>query len=73
VHHDGATRFQGRRVKLPQAFAGLTVAFRPAATDAVWQVLFALFLIAEVDFGNQATNIATVRKVFERTSGLSPV
>ena len=73
VHDDGATSFKGRRVKLPQAFAGLDVAFRPASTDGLWRVFFARFLVAEVDLGDQETNIATVRYVSERTSGMSPV
>ena len=73
VHDDGATSFKGRRVKLSQAFAGLHVAFRPTATDGVWRVFFARFLIAEVDFRDQETNLITVRYVSERTSGLSPV
>ena len=72
VHQDGATSFQGRRVKLSQAFAGLDVAFRPTATDGVWRVFFARFLMAEVDLGDQETNMATVRHVSERTSGLTP-
>jgi transposase InsO family protein len=73
VHDDGATSFKGRRVKLSQAFAGLDVAFRPTPTDGLWRVFFARFLIAEVDLGDQETNIATVRYVSERTSGMSPV
>ncbi len=73
VHHDGATRFQGRRVKLPQAFAGLDVAFRATPADGLWNVYFARFLIAEVDLRDQKTKKATVRKVSEHLSGLSPV
>jgi hypothetical protein len=73
VHQDGATSFKGRRVKLPQAFARLDLAFRPTTVDGVWRVFFARFLIAEVDLRDQETNDATVRKVSERTSGLSPV
>ena len=73
VHHDGASSFKGRRVKLAQAFAQLDVAFRPTTVDGVWRVFFSRFLIAEVDLRDQETNVATVRKVSERTSGLSPV
>jgi transposase InsO family protein len=73
VHDDGATSFKGRRVKLSQAFAGLDVAFRPTATDGVWRVFFARFLVAEVDLGDQETNIITVRYVSEHPSGMSPV
>lgn len=49
VSHDGAVRFQGRRVKLSQAFPGLDVAFRANATEGVWRVYFMRFEIAEVD------------------------
>jgi transposase InsO family protein len=73
VHDDGATSFKGRRVKLPQAFAGLHVAFRPTSTDGVWRVFFARFLVAEVDLRDQETNLATVRDVSEHVSGMSPV
>ncbi len=40
VHGDGAISFQARRVKLPQAFAGLDVALHPTATEGVWRVFF---------------------------------
>jgi transposase InsO family protein len=73
VRQDGATSFHGRRVKLPQAFAGLHLAFRPTATDGVWRVFFARFAVAEVDLRDQNSNNVSVRHVSERTSGLSPV
>jgi len=73
VHNDGAASFHGRRVKLPQAFAGLDVAFRPTATDGVWRVFFARFPVAEVDLRDRERNNVSVRDVSERTSGLSPV
>jgi transposase InsO family protein len=49
MSRDGAVRFQGRRIKMSQAFAGLDVAFRATATDGVWRVYFMRFAIAEVD------------------------
>lgn len=73
VHHDGAASFRGWRVKLPQAFAGLDVAFQTTATDGLWRVYFMRFLIAEIDLRNQNTKVATVRKVSEHLSGRSPV
>jgi transposase InsO family protein len=73
VDKDGAVKFHGRRVKMSQAFARMNVAFRQTATDGVWRVFFARFVIAEVDLRNNETNIVTVRHVSERTSGLSPV
>ncbi len=73
VHQDGAITFQTRRAKLPQAFAGLDVALRPTATDGVWRVFFARFVIAEVDLRDHKAHHATVRKVSEHLSGTSPV
>jgi transposase InsO family protein len=73
VHADGAASFLARRVKLSQAFGGLDVAFRPTTTDGVWRVFFMRFLIAEVDLRDQVGTNATVRKVSEHVSGLSPV
>src|SRR5580658_439170 len=70
---DGATSLHGWRVKLPQAFGGMRVAFRQTATDGVWRVFFMRFLIAEADLRVDKANGATVRKVSERTSGLTPV
>jgi len=49
VHADGAVGLFGRRVKLSQAFRGLDVAFRPAAEDGVYTVVFMRFVIAEAD------------------------
>lgn len=70
---DGATSLLGWRVKLSQAFAGLHVAFRATATDGVWNAVFMRFPVAEVDLRDHEAHIATVRKVSERTSGMSPV
>jgi transposase InsO family protein len=66
VHADGAASLHGRRVKLSQAFRGLDVAFRPSATDGLWQVYFMRFPIAEVDLRDPKAHSATVRKVSER-------
>jgi hypothetical protein len=73
VRPDGAASFRTHRVKLSQAFAGLDVAFRPTATDGLWQVFFARFVLAEVDLRKNEAQSATVRYVSERTSGMSPV
>jgi len=73
VHQDGATSFMGYRAKLPEAFGGFDVAYRPTATDGLWHVFFMRFLIAEVDLRGQESKTATVRKVSERLSGRSPV
>lgn len=58
---DGAVRFQGRRVKMSQAFAGLDVAFRASATDGVWRVYFMRFAIAEVDLRVSDATVVAIR------------
>jgi hypothetical protein len=58
---------------MSQAFAGMSVAFRPTATNGGWRVFFARFVTAEIDLRSNEINIVTVRYVSERTSGLSPV
>jgi transposase InsO family protein len=61
MSRDGAVRFQGRRVKMSQAFAGLDVAFRATALDGVWRVYFMRFAIAEVDLHVSDTMIVAIR------------
>lgn len=63
VHADGAVSFQGRRVKLSQAFRGLDVAFRAGATDGTWRVFFARFRVAEIDLRDPLASGAALRKV----------
>ncbi len=73
VHADGAVSFEGHRIKLSQAFAGMDVAFRPTAIDGVRKVFFMRFAIAEVDLRNGKAHERTVRDVSEHLSGMSPV
>jgi transposase InsO family protein len=61
MSRDGAVRFQGRRIKMSQAFAGLDVAFRAGATDGVWHVYFMRFAIAEVDLRDSDARVAAIR------------
>jgi transposase InsO family protein len=61
MSRDGAVRFQGRRVKMSQAFAGLDVAFRASATDGVWRVYFMRFAIAEVDLRDSDAVVVVAR------------
>jgi transposase InsO family protein len=49
VRTDGTIRFKGGYHQVSSAFAGLPVAVRPTATDAVWQVLFSRFPLTEID------------------------
>ena len=61
MSRDGAVRFQGRRIKMSQAFAGLDVAFRATATDGVWRVYFMRFAIAEVDLRASGAEVVAIR------------
>jgi transposase InsO family protein len=61
MSRDGAVRFQGRRVKMSQAFAGLDVAFRATALDGVWRVYFMRFAIEKVDLRVSDTMIVAIR------------
>lgn len=67
---DGAVRFQGRRLKLSQAFAGLDVAPRPSGTDGIWHVFFMRFGIYEVDLRVSEGSPEMIRTLTRR---LSPV
>jgi transposase InsO family protein len=73
VGPDGMTNFRGHRVKLSQAFAGLSVAFRAGNQDGVWRVYFMRFAFAEVNLSEGEPLISTVRDVPEHPSSLSPV
>ena len=40
VQHGGLVWFHGHRLRLPKAFRGQRVAFRPTPTDGCWAVIF---------------------------------
>ena len=61
MSRDGAVRFQGRRIKMSRAFAGLDVGFRATATDGVWRVYFMRFAIAEVDLRVSGATVVAIR------------
>jgi transposase InsO family protein len=73
VDTDGTTQFRGRNIKLPQAFAGLQVAFRPTTTDGVWKAFFMRFALLQVDLRQPKAHITTVKDVSEHPSSMSPV
>ena len=62
--------FQGRRLKLSQAFAGLDVALRQSGTDGIWHVFFMRFGIYEVDLRVSEGSPEMIRTLTRR---LSPV
>jgi transposase InsO family protein len=49
VQDQGFVSFLGHQVKLPKAFVGQSVAFRPTLTDGVWLACFASHTITEID------------------------
>ena len=50
VQQKGFTSFKGRLVKLPKAFRGKTVAFRPTATDGIFETYFRHQFITTINF-----------------------
>lgn len=67
VQSKGFTQLLGRTVRLPKAFRGQTVAFRPLPTDGLYAVVFASFSFAEVDL------TATTRGVSHVSVHLVPI
>lgn len=73
VQHGGRTSFLGRTLRLPKAFRGKPVAFRPTQRDGHFQVFFRTQLIAELDLNVDLRQPQTVHDVSERASTISPV
>ncbi|HYD64977.1 IS481 family transposase [Azospirillum sp.] len=65
VNQHGYIHFQGRRLKLPEAFAGFYVGLRPTATDGLWTVHFAAEAIAQVDLRDRLGSVQPVNHVSE--------
>ena len=51
VQRGGWLYFRDRRLHLPKAFRGRRVAFRPAATDGCWDVIFMTHRLRTIDLG----------------------
>lgn len=49
VMAEGWVNFKGRKFRISMAFRGYPVAFRPTATDGVWDVWFMTHRIAQID------------------------
>ena len=73
VRHDGYAHFNGHKVMLSRAFAKSDIAFRPTATDGVWEAFFMRFKVAKIDLRDKEPQSETVRDVSEHLSGMSPV
>ena len=73
VQQGGHLSFLGRALKLPKAFRGKTVAFRPTIQDGVFDVIFRTQMIATVDIRPLDRRPESVHDVSEHLSTLSPV
>jgi transposase InsO family protein len=73
VQQGGHVSFLGRAVKVPKAFRGKLVAFRPTTHDGVFDVVFRTQMIATIDIRPLDQRPKSVHDVSEHLSTLSPV
>jgi len=73
VQQGGHVSFLGRAVKIPKAFRGKIVAFRPTTQDGVFDVVFRTKMIATIDIRPLDCGSGSVHDVSEHLSTLSPV
>jgi len=73
VQQGGHASFLGRSVRLPKAFRGKAVAFRPTTQDGVFDVIFRTQAIATIDIRPLDRGPGSVHDVSEHPSTLSPV
>lgn len=69
----GNPSLAGGAVKVPKAFAGKTIAFRPADHDGVFNLFFRSQWLATVDICTLDRNPKSVHDVSEHVFTLSPV
>jgi transposase InsO family protein len=73
VQQGGHVSFLGRAVKVPKAFRGKSIAFRPTTQDGVFDVVFRTQMIATIDIRPLDRRPESVHDVSEHLSTLSPV
>jgi transposase InsO family protein len=73
VQQGGHVSFLGRAIKVPKAFRGKAVAFRPTNQDGVFDVVFRTQMIATIDIRPLDRRPESVHDVSEHLSTLSPV
>ncbi len=73
VQQGGRVDFMGRTWRVPKAFRGYPVAFRPTVQDGLWVVFFMTHKIAQVDLRDPEDQQPGVNHVSEHLSALSPV
>ena len=73
VQQGGHVSFLGRNLKVPKAFRGKAVAFRPTTQDGVFDVVFRTQTIATVDIRPLDGRVESVHDVSEHPSTISQV
>jgi transposase InsO family protein len=73
VQQGGHVSFLGRAVKVPKAFRGKAIAFRPTIQDGVFDVVFRTQVIATIDIRPLDCRLESVHDVSEHPSTMSPV
>ncbi|WFU80060.1 IS481 family transposase [Bradyrhizobium sp. CIAT3101] len=73
VQQSGHVSFRGRNLKVPKAFRGKDIAFRPTMEDGVFDVLFRTQTIATADIRPLDGRLESVHDVSEHLSTFSPV
>jgi transposase InsO family protein len=73
VQQGGHVSFRGRNLKVPKAFRGKDIAFRPTTEDGVFDVVFRTQTIATADIRPLDGRVESVHDVSEHPSTISPV
>lgn len=73
VQQGGHVSFLGHKIKVPKAFRGKTIAFRPTKDDGVFDIVFRTQAVATVDIRPLDGTIESVHDVSEHPSTMSPV
>jgi len=73
VQQGGHVSFLGRNLKVPKAFRGKDIAFRPTTQDGLFDVVFRTQTIATVDIRPLDGSLESVHDVSEHPSTISPV
>jgi transposase InsO family protein len=73
VQQGGHVSLLGRAIKVPKAFRGKAIAFRPTTQDGVFHVVFRTQIIATVDIRPLDGRPESVHDVSEHPSTISPV
>ena len=69
----GLVYYAGRRLRIPKAFRGRSIALRPTKTDGVFDIYYRHQKIAVLDFKAKNGDPQSVHHVSEQVSTISPV